>query len=75
LMGRFPAFIYVGVFVLVHAAVSMILHDPTVERLVHTTTIVEVVISLLVTGIIVGLVRLVSRNQASPRSAVPIENP
>jgi YjbE family integral membrane protein len=75
LMGRFPAFIYVGVFVLVHAAVSMILHDPTVENLVHTTLIVEIALSLLVTGIIVGLARLVMRNQASNRSAIPVENP
>ncbi len=75
LMGRFPAFIYVGVFVLVHAAVSMILHDPTVENLVHTTLIVEIALSLLVTGIIVGLARLVIRNQASNRSAIPVENP
>ncbi len=74
LMGRFPAFIYVGVFVLVHAAVSMILHDPTVENLVHTTLIVEIALSLLVTGIIVGLARLVMRNQASNRSAIPVEN-
>ncbi len=75
LMGRFPAFIYLGVFVLVHAAVSMILHDPTVERLVHTTTIVEVALSLLVTGIIVGLVRLTTRERTAPQSAVTIESP
>jgi YjbE family integral membrane protein len=75
LMGRVPAFIYLGVFVLVHAAVSMILHDPTIENLVHTTTIVELVLSLLVTGIIVGLARLATRNSAPHQSAVPVENP
>jgi YjbE family integral membrane protein len=74
LMGRFPAFIYIGVFVLVHAAVSMILHDPTVERLLHTTTIVEVALSLLVTGVIVGLSRWTTRNRVPKQVAVPIEN-
>lgn len=75
LMGRFPGFIYIGVFVLVHAAVSMILQDPTVERALHTTTIVEVAISLLVTGIIVGLAHLVARNRAPHQATVPAENP
>jgi YjbE family integral membrane protein len=74
LMGRFPAFIYIGVFVLVHAAVSMILHDPTVERLVHTTTIMEVALSLLVTGVIVGLSRWTTRNRVPKQVAVPVEN-
>jgi predicted tellurium resistance membrane protein TerC len=75
LLGRFPAFLYIGVFVLVHAAVSMILHDPTVERLVHTTTIVEVALSFLVTATIVGLSRFAMRNRAPHQPAVPIENP
>jgi hypothetical protein len=53
----------------------MILHDPTVERLVHTTTIVEVALSLLVTATIVGLSRFAMRNRAPHQPAVPIENP
>ena len=31
LLGRFPAFLYFGAFVLVHAAVAMILHDATLR--------------------------------------------
>ena len=34
LLARFPGFLYLGVFVLVHAAVAMILHDPgNLERI------------------------------------------
>ena len=31
LLGRFPAFLYVGAFVLVHAAVAMVLHDASLR--------------------------------------------
>lgn len=75
LMARIPVFIYVGVYVLVHAAVSMILHDPTVERLIHTTTIVDVVLSLLVTVAIVGLVRFTTRERATRQPVLPIKSP
>ena len=64
LLGRFPAFLYLGVFVLVHAAVAMILHDPTVAR-PHsaTTTWQEFALSLAITAAIVGIVRLLERSR------------
>lgn len=73
LLGRFPAFLYLGVFVLVHAAVSMILHDPTVERLAHATMTVEVFTSLLMTVAIVGLVRLLERSRNGGQPFPPHE--
>ncbi len=70
LLARFPGFLYLGVFVLVHAAVAMILHDPTIDRFFHTELYQELILSLVMTGIIVGLVRLVSRSKAEPQPSV-----
>jgi YjbE family integral membrane protein len=72
LLARFPAFLYLGVFVLVHAAVAMILHDPTVAHLFHTNLLQELLISLAMTGGIVGLVRLLSRARNGRRAAVTV---
>ncbi len=63
LLGRFPAFLYVGVFVLVHAAVSMILHDPRLAGVFHTNMAQEILISLAVTGLIVGIVQFTQRSR------------
>ncbi|MCC7025083.1 MAG: TerC family protein [Thermomicrobiales bacterium] len=63
LLGRFPGFLYIGVFVLLHAAVSMILHDPSVAHLFHTNMLVELLLSLTATGILIGLVRLLERSR------------
>jgi YjbE family integral membrane protein len=68
LLARFPALLYVGVYVLVHAAVAMILHDPTMPDHIVTTIPQELVLSLATTAIIVGIVRLLSR-QRSRREA------
>lgn len=70
LLGRFPAFLYVGVYVLVHAAVAMILHDPTFAGRFSTNLAQELIISLVLTGAIVGLVRLISRTRADRPSPV-----
>lgn len=70
LLGRFPGFLYVGAFVLVHAAVAMILHDPSVDHLFHTNLAQELLISLAMTGIIIGIVRLLTRSQQNRRTAV-----
>jgi YjbE family integral membrane protein len=67
LIGRFPAFLYVGVFVLVHAAVAMVVHDPTIGGMFHTNTWQEVALSLAITAILVGLVRWLE--QARQRAA------
>lgn len=75
LMGRFPAFIYVGVFVLIHAAVSMVLQDATVTQYVHPTTPQEVIISLIGTVLVAGIVRIMSREQSGQRASLPIESP
>ena len=55
LLGRFPAFLYIGVFVLVHAAVAMILHDPNFADRFHLNLWQELLISLAITGLIVGV--------------------
>jgi YjbE family integral membrane protein len=70
LLARFPAFLYLGVYVLVHAAVAMILHDPTIPDHITTSTVQELVLSLAITGIIVGIVRLMSRARDGQRSAI-----
>src|SRR5687767_12100906 len=63
LLGRFPAFLYLGVFVLVHAAVAMILHDPRVGGRFPTSTWQEFALSLALTGVIIGIVRLLERSR------------
>jgi YjbE family integral membrane protein len=64
LLGRFPGFLYVGVYVLVHAAVAMLLHDPFVAGRIHTNLTQELLISVVITAAIVGLVRLLNRSRA-----------
>jgi predicted tellurium resistance membrane protein TerC len=65
LLGRFPAFLYLGAFVLVHAAVAMVLHDATFEDRFHTEMWQELVLSLAITAAIVGLVRLLERTNGA----------
>jgi predicted tellurium resistance membrane protein TerC len=65
LLGRFPAFLYVGAFVLVHAAVAMILHDASFEDRFHTVMWQELALSLAITATIVGLVRLLERTNGA----------
>jgi YjbE family integral membrane protein len=69
LLGRFPGFLYIGVYVLVHAAVAMILHDPVVGNRFHTELWQELIISLALTGGILGLVRLLERSRNGRRAA------
>jgi YjbE family integral membrane protein len=61
LLGRFPAFLYLGAFVLVHAAVAMVLHDPTFEARFHTNLWQEVALSLAITAAVIAVVRLLER--------------
>jgi YjbE family integral membrane protein len=65
LLGRFPAFLYVGAFGLVHAAVAMILHDASFEDRFHTVMWQELALSLAITATIVGLVRLLERTNGA----------
>lgn len=65
LLGRYPGILYVGVLVLVHSAVAMFFHDAIISSRIHTTTIVEVIISVLLTGAIVGITQLQARQRAS----------
>jgi predicted tellurium resistance membrane protein TerC len=65
LLGRFPAFLYVGAFVLVHAAVAMVLHDATFEGRFHTVLWQELALSLAITAVIVGVVRLLERTNGA----------
>ena len=64
LLGRFPGFLYVGVLVLVHSAVSMFFHDAVISSRVHTTPVVEVIISVALTAAIVGITHLLARQRA-----------
>ena len=75
LIGRFPAFLYLGVIVLVHAAVAMVLHDPTVSRRISTSTWQEFAISIVLTGVIVGLVALLERSRTRNRLAASANSP
>jgi YjbE family integral membrane protein len=61
LLGRFPAFLYVGAFVLVHAAVAMVLQDASFANRFHTDMWHELALSLAITALIVGVVRLPER--------------
>lgn len=70
LLGRFPAFLYLGAFVLVHAAVAMVLHDATFEDRLHTEMWQELALSLAITAAIVGLVRLLERTNEARRITV-----
>jgi len=70
LLGRFPAFLYVGVYVLVHAAVGMLLHDPWVHRRIATNTLQEFALSFVITVVIVGAVWLVERAKLQRKMAI-----
>ena len=64
LLGRYPAFLYLGVFVLVHAAVAMIFQDPTVHDRIALATWQEFALSFAITAAIIGAVRLIERSRA-----------
>jgi YjbE family integral membrane protein len=70
LLGRFPGFLYVGAYVLVHAAVAMIFHDPSFSARVTTNLAQELILSLVITGILIGIVRLLSRARAGRQTPV-----
>ena len=70
LLGRFPGFLYVGVFVLIHAAVAMVLHDPSVSHLFNTNLLQELLISVAITGIIIGIVKWLERSRAARKGAL-----
>jgi YjbE family integral membrane protein len=73
LLGRFPAFLYVGVYVLVHAAVAMLLHDPWIASRVPPTTLAqELAISLAVTAVIIGIERLMQRTRTQRAAVAPV---
>jgi predicted tellurium resistance membrane protein TerC len=61
LLGRFPALLYLGAFVLVHAAVAMVLQDASFADRFHTDMWQELALSLAITAAIVGAVRLLER--------------
>ena len=71
LLGRYPALLYIGVYVLVHAAVVMFLHDQTIADRFHVTTVQELVIALALTAVIVGVVRMLERFGSEPTAVSP----
>ena len=58
-LHRFPWLLYVGVLVLVHAALDMIVHDDLVADRVHFNAFAVIGMALLASAIIVGVVRLI----------------
>lgn len=60
LLQRFPILLYIGVFVLVHSAVDMIFHDRLIKDVFESNMWVVLIAALIVTGILVGAVRLIS---------------
>jgi YjbE family integral membrane protein len=81
LLGRFPAFLYFGALVLVHAAIEMILHDPALAGrfFAHVWQLwEELALSLAITAAIVGIVRMLERTngerdiRVAPTGADPL---
>lgn len=70
LLGRYPAFLYVGVYVLVHSAVAMILHDQLVKSRLDTNLGQELAISLAITALIVGAARGLERLKSNRTNAI-----
>lgn len=71
LLGRYPAFLYVGVYVLVHSAVAMVLHDALVKSRVGSTNLAqELAISLLITALIVAAARGLERLKSNRTNAI-----
>ena len=70
LLGRYPAFLYLGVFVLVHAAVAMVFGDPTIHDRLAISTWQEFAISIALTGAIIGAVRLLDRTRSGRAAPV-----
>jgi len=68
LLGRFPAFLYIGAFVLIHAAVAMVFQDPTVHQRIAVVTWQEFAISIVLTAMIIGVVRLIESGQDGDRT-------
>ena len=54
----------VGQLMYSHSAVSMFFHDAIISARVHTTPVVEVVISVALTAAIVGITQLLARQRA-----------
>ena len=68
LLGRFPAFLYIGALVLVHAAVEMTLHDSALAGRFFTHVWQlweEVALSLAITAAIIGIVRMLERTNGA----------
>jgi YjbE family integral membrane protein len=68
LLGRFPAFLYIGAPVLVHAAVEMFLHDSALAGRFFTHVWQfweELALSLAITAAIIGIVRMLERTNGA----------
>jgi YjbE family integral membrane protein len=68
LLGRFPAFLYIGALVLVHAAVEMFLHDSALAGRFFTHVWQlweELALSLAITAAIIGIVRMLERTNGA----------
>ncbi|HEX5499664.1 MAG TPA: TerC family protein, partial [Thermomicrobiales bacterium] len=75
LLGRVPALLYLGVFVLVHTAVSMLLEDPLLHQF-HTATLWEIwATAAVVTLIISAFGRKAQRRQTEQQAVLPSRAP
>jgi YjbE family integral membrane protein len=57
-LQRLPILLYVGVLVLVHAAIGMIMHDKLVEEVYKASELTILIITLVVSAAIVALARV-----------------
>lgn len=72
LLQRLPILLYIGVFVLVHAAVGMILGDRLIADIYESNEWVILAVSLAVTTVLVLAVRLISGGLAGIDDVEPV---
>ena len=74
MLGRFPFLLYLGAFVLILTAVGMILEDDIVHDQFETSAFGLIAITLLLTGLIIGLGLRERRRRLSSHVVVTVAN-
>ena len=72
-LGRFPILVYVGAFVLILAAVGMVLEDNVVRQVYHPTRLETWGITAVATALIIGVGLLAQRTKPAPTPLVGCE--
>ena len=75
LLGRFPILVYVGAFVLILAAVGMVLEDNVVREYYHPTRFQTWGITAIATVLIIGVALLAQRTEPAPPPPASGEGP